>query len=237
MKFHNKRHIESPQKEFGELFTIHMPDLQSPNNNSLRQDEDSASLQFGLLPELPSHIPTPQTINLGINYRLQTIFTGDDTKPKKRTKREKTLEKSANSTEVEGKPTISLPTSNMNISIASPSSTKWGSDIWNSINVNGPVDSSLSGRKSPFSDSNSTKSNESSNGDDIDDLSLASDKTPQQAQANTKGSPLRRIMTKGPKASPLKPTSKSLTAQRKTVTLSPTSKTIALTPSKANDKW
>ena len=230
-----KRQIESSQKEFGELFAIHIPDLKPPDEDSLRHDEDSADFRFDLRPEFPSHVPTPDTINLGINYQIQTIFAGDDIKPKKRAKRQKNLEEPANPAKAEVTPTISSPRSTMKILIASPSSTKWGSDVWNSFKVNGSVDSSPSVRKNPFSDSISANSDESSSGGNADHISLTSDEAPKEGMGSTRRGPLRLNMTVVPTASPTKPVDKSLS--EKHVTVSPTHHTRALTPSKAKEKW
>jgi len=232
----NKRQIESSQKQFGELFTVQVPESNLPDEKSFDSDDYSSDIRFDLRPEFPSHVPTPETINLGINYHIKTMFDGDDGQPKKSTRRQRNRKKNAKSMKALGLPTqtISTPTPKMKILIASTFSTKWGSDVWNSIKINGVSSQSSTTRLS--SSSNFINSDGSIHSDRTDDTSLASDKTPQQEQPNRRKGPLRRNRAKGPTTSP-RPVGKSLSADTKSISNCPTYDKLPLAPSKAREKW
>lgn len=234
----NSRQIESSQKQFGELFAVHVPDLNLPEEKSLDNDDYCSDIRFDLRPEFPSHVPTPETINLGINYHIKTMFAGDDEKPKKRTRRRKNRKENAKPLKVvvPPAPTLSTPTPKMKILVASPFSTKWGSDVWNSIKINGPATSSRSARKNLSCSSKYTYSDESSYSDKTDDTSLASDLTPQQDQTSRRKGSLRRNRAKGP-TTPPRPVGKSLSAGKKSISISPTYDKSPLAESKAREKW
>merc|ERR1711933_97519 len=211
------------------------PDLNSPDEQASDQSDYSPDVRFDLRPEFPSHVPTPETINLGINHHIKTMFDGDDEKPRKRTRRQRNRKKNAKSMKliVPPNPTIIASTSKMKILVASPFSTKWGSDVWNSIKINGQIDSSESVRTNSSSRSNS---DDSSNSDSNDETSLASDKTPRQRQSNTRNGSLRRNRAKG-SATPPRSVGKSLNAEKKSIPISPTFNASTLEPSKSKERW
>jgi len=113
------------QKKFGELLKIQKPD----------EHECDLDLSFELLPELPSHVPTPKTINQGlgpIHHQLRTLFAADDGAPKKRrTKRRKQQSQGAQST-TQAAPQSPHATKGYTMLVASPHSSKWGRDVWES---------------------------------------------------------------------------------------------------------
>ena len=113
------------QKEFGELFTIHKPDLttdsdSSENSDDHHQDEDPFHIRFDMTPEFPSHVPTPETIDKVENEQrpwIPRIFSGEDDNEDDITTARSPMT-----------PTASRKT----LSPAySPRATRWGSDVWN----------------------------------------------------------------------------------------------------------
>jgi hypothetical protein len=118
-----RRESQSPQKEFGEVLTI----------NKSESDDDPLDLQFDLRPELPSHVPTPRTINQGLTG-IKTMFDADDDATTKRVKRNsnKRLSTKVLSTPVTPESSSDGTTRKLKILIASPSSSKWGPDVWKS---------------------------------------------------------------------------------------------------------
>jgi len=123
---HRRQQQEQPrQKEFGELFTIHKPDLTndsdlSENSDDHHQDEDPFHIRFDMTPEFPSHVPTPETIDEVENEQrpwIPRIFSGEDDK-----------EDDIPTARSPITPTASRKT----LSPAySPRATRWGSDVWN----------------------------------------------------------------------------------------------------------
>jgi len=132
-----RRSMQEPcQKEFGALVSIHKPDLISPSSSD--SDEDTVELRYDLAPELPCHVPTPETINQvrGLGSFLKRDFSHDShdttTLSSKERRRKKLLKKAPNTASDDSV----YACGKMQILITSPVSTKWGPDIWNSLKTN-----------------------------------------------------------------------------------------------------
>lgn len=127
-----RRSVQEPcQKEFGELFAIHKP-LISPDVSE--SEDDPVELQYDLPPELPCHVPTPQTINQegGLGAFLKRELSSDslDTTPSSRERRRQKLLQTAPTTATDESV---YACGKLQILITTPVSTKWGPDIWNSL--------------------------------------------------------------------------------------------------------
>jgi len=157
-----RRSVQQPcQKEFGALVSIHKPDLISPSSSD--SDEDTVELRYDVPPELPCHVPTPETINQvrGLGGFLKRDFSQDShdtTLSSKERRRQKLLKKA---------PTTASDDSvyacgKLQILITSPVSTKWGPDIWNSLKTNNGKKS----RKGLFSSSKRETIDSAVDGDD-----------------------------------------------------------------------
>jgi hypothetical protein len=119
------------QKQFGEMITIQKPDLSS-SSDSDGDDDSLLDMRFHLRPELPSHVPTPETINHGL-FRTMFATDDDDEGAKQRSNRRK-ADRQQPITDAPTPATLhasSLTPRNLDILIASPSGSKWGSDVWN----------------------------------------------------------------------------------------------------------
>mmetsp|Transcript_20347 Transcript_20347/g.41899 ORF Transcript_20347/g.41899 Transcript_20347/m.41899 type:complete len:241 (+) Transcript_20347:112-834(+) len=119
--------VQPLQRKYGEQLTIRKPDLNASFNSS---DEDNPfDIRFDLMPELPSHVPTPETIDEGLEgfqRQLQTIFTADEgitTPTRKRTGLSQIPKTPHHSPHSPGAAKI------VN---ASPNGSKWGPEIWKS---------------------------------------------------------------------------------------------------------
>lgn len=120
--------IQHLQKQFGEVLTIHKPDLSSSSDSD--GGDDSLDMRFHLRPELPSHVPTPETINHGL---FRTMFAANDDGAEKRTKRRKAERQQPITDAPTPASSHAYPQTsrNLKILIDSPSSSKWGPDVWN----------------------------------------------------------------------------------------------------------
>jgi len=118
--------IEVLERSYGEQLTIHKPDFNASFDSN---EENPFEIRFDLIPELPSHVPTPETIDEGLEgfqRQLQTIFTADEgiiAPTRKRT-----------GLSSKGLSPHHTPesTSATKIVIASPKSSKWGPEVWKS---------------------------------------------------------------------------------------------------------
>ena len=131
-----KSKIQPIEREYGEQLTIRKPDMTSTSDVVV--EKDPIDRRFDLSPEHPSHVPTPATIDGGLNEiqrQLQAMFTTDDggiTPAKKRSQRRKHVLSPTN------EPTPVTPdhspysTKATKIVIASSNGSKWGPDVWKS---------------------------------------------------------------------------------------------------------
>ncbi len=135
------RKTQPLEKTFGEQLTIKKPDLTSKIDIGVEGDQFDQ--RYVLMPELPSHIPTPATIDQGlegIQRQFETMFTEDDgvtTPTKKRNRRKKNakedIEQQHAPLHAPGTPDHSpYSTKALKILIASPYGSKWGPEVWKS---------------------------------------------------------------------------------------------------------
>ena len=128
MMRNRSRDTQPSQKEFGELFTIHIPDVISPTASE--ESEDAFEIQFLLQPELPSHVPTPKTIDQGLAHNIKNIFSADEDDYIIKRKRSKSR-KNESPTPASPSDSPSLKKTAQTV-ISSPNRSKWGPDVWNS---------------------------------------------------------------------------------------------------------
>ncbi len=114
------------ERNYGEQLTIHKPDLNASFDGN---EENPFEIRFDLIPELPSHVPTPETIDEGLEgfqRQLQTIFTADEGITSPTRKRTGLSSKSLTPHHSPQSPRA------IKILIASPKSSKWGPEVWKS---------------------------------------------------------------------------------------------------------
>ena len=166
---HLSNHQHHPKKNFGEKISIHKPDSDEKSGNDRRKTQQQQrsnrnvvelSVVPMLVPELPSHVPTPKTIetNLepwtnkiedalgGIHHHIQTIFSsaGDDNNihhqhnnssgKNNYTNRGKPIKYSPSPNTPPESPLSTSRKSKVTLTMTTPtqSKTKWGPDFWNS---------------------------------------------------------------------------------------------------------
>mmetsp|Transcript_21980 Transcript_21980/g.47825 ORF Transcript_21980/g.47825 Transcript_21980/m.47825 type:complete len:376 (-) Transcript_21980:413-1540(-) len=180
MTNHLNNHQHYTKKNFGERIWVHKPDLRSLSNTKIsdkqsgndrrkvqqQQSTNRSIVELSILPmlvpELPSHVPTPKTIETndepwtnkiedaldGIHYHIQTIFSsaGDNNghhhhnnssgsgKNNTNTNRGKPIKNAPSPISPPESPLSTSRKSKAPLTMATPlqSRTKWGPDFWQS---------------------------------------------------------------------------------------------------------
>jgi len=166
----NKK-TQPPLKRFGPQVPIHRPELSSSSefgrNSILEGDDDPMDIQFDLRPKLPSHVPTPETIDRmdePLLYHLQTLlFAGDADNSNEGTNSEtKERRNIKNIPPAPVTPNESPVTSSGRKLLRRTPSTKWGPDVWKSLkSSNNSINSNQSNSTGDCSSTKSISSCES----------------------------------------------------------------------------
>ncbi len=167
--------IQPLEKEFGELLTIKTPDFTPKKKVKIGVKGRSLFDQrYELSPELPSHIPTPATIDQGlegIQRQFETMLTEDDGVTTSSTPRRKSYKFKKNAQELIKQQHAPLhsprspdpspySTKAARVIISSPYGSKWGPEVWKS-KMRLPFSDTVDAKTAPPSPSSS--SDESAN--------------------------------------------------------------------------